>query len=80
MKRMIFVVGLMGLTACTTMEDREARCKCFNTDGTASGLCDFTPLTGQPVVFSFMANRMNAVADPNQSLVEEVVRKEICGV
>jgi len=51
MKSVVLAVGLLSIAGCTTMSQREARCQCFNSDGTASGSCDFARLPGQPAVF-----------------------------
>lgn len=76
-KYAIITVGLLSIAGCTTMDQREAKCACFNSDGSASGSCDFASLPGQPAVFSFMA-----VEAPSPRLAtpeENAIRKELCG-
>lgn len=80
MKSVILTIGLLSVAGCTTMEDREARCSCFNSDGTPSGACNFEPLPGQPAVFSFRASETDMASRGEFSAIEVGIRKELCGV
>jgi len=81
MKRALLLVGLLSIAACTTPAMKEARCKCFGTDGSPTGSCNFTRLPGDAAVFSFMASgsddpvsRMSLLA-----LTDELKNPELCG-
>ncbi|WP_458792583.1 hypothetical protein [Yoonia sp. MH D7] len=76
-KYAIITVGLLSIAGCTTMDQREAKCACFNSDGSASGSCDFARLPGQPAVFSFMA--VEAPSPRHATPEENAIRKELCG-
>lgn len=56
MRIIIGFIAICAVTACTTVEQREARCKCFNPDGSSTGFCEFTAVSGSPATFSFAAN------------------------
>lgn len=79
MKSVILTIGLLSVAGCTTMEDREARCSCFNSDGTPSGACNFEPLPGQPAVFSFAAIAPVAASAGPSSDLTDGIRRELCG-
>jgi hypothetical protein len=79
MKSIILTVGLLSIAACTTPSQREARCKCFNSDGTASGSCDFARLPGQPALFTFMAVSPVSSSAAQSSAHTDGIRKELCG-
>jgi len=79
MKSVVLTVGLLSIAGCTTMAQREARCQCFNSDGTASGSCDFARLPGQPAVFSFMAVAPVSSSAGQSSAHTDGIRKELCG-
>lgn len=79
MKPLILTIGLLSIAGCTTMAQREARCQCFNSDGTASGSCDFERLPGQPAVFSFMAVAHLSASGGQSSAHTDGIRKELCG-
>lgn len=83
MKSVILLLGLLIVAGCTTPGQREARCKCFNSDGTASGLCKFEPLAPPPAVFSFMgaASAVSTNRTPRLQLRSHINASgsEICG-
>ena len=79
MKFVVLAAGILSVAGCTTMDQREARCKCFNSDGSASGSCNFEQLPGQPAVFSFMASETATVSRNQFSAAAHSVGKEICG-
>lgn len=78
-KSVILTVGLLSIAGCTTMSQREARCQCFNSDGTVSESCDFERLPGQPAVFSFMAVAPVPVTRGQSLAHTDGIRKELCG-
>jgi hypothetical protein len=53
-KPIVIMIGLAATAGCTTMNDREAPSKCFNTDGSINPACKFKLLTGQPAVFALL--------------------------
>ncbi|MCZ4354782.1 hypothetical protein O4H61_19920 [Roseovarius aestuarii] len=79
MKPLVLTIGLLSIAGCTTMAQREALCQCFNSDGTASGSCDFERLPGQPAVFSFMATAPVSSSPAQSSAALESLRGELCG-
>lgn len=78
MKSAILTLGLLAIAGCTTMQDREASCRCFNADGSTSGSCDFQPLPGQPAVFTFMAETSSLSTRGDMAWLSDAIRKESC--
>ena len=79
MKSVVLTIGLLSIAGCATMEQREARCQCFNSDGSASGSCDFQRLPGQPAVFSFMASPATPAVSRQSNALVDGIHKELCG-
>lgn len=46
---LLFVAAL--LAGCAGQGQREASCKCFTSDGKASGLCKFTSVPAEPATY-----------------------------
>jgi len=81
-KKAVLIMGLMAISGCATTSMKEARCKCFRADGTASGSCDFTPLPGNAAVYSFMASGTTDLSGSRMSVVwaeDEGKEPELCG-
>ncbi|MEJ6396025.1 hypothetical protein V8J82_22410 [Gymnodinialimonas sp. 2305UL16-5] len=48
LKYFVFFGAIVGLAGCASMRDREAPCRCFNSNGETNGSCNFERFEHDP--------------------------------
>jgi hypothetical protein len=79
MRLALKMVGILVVAGCTTTSDKEARCKCFGSNGQPTGACDFEPLPASTATFTFMSAASSEQLPRMSLLPVQNAQPEHCG-